>query len=180
LTAQAAFFVAQKWGEKIMAKVGRPRKPTNLRVLEGNPGKRPIPENEVKPKPVMPICPKMLKGEALEEWNRISVKLQELGLLTEIDNAALAAYCQCYARWMQAEDFLEKYSHDANGNFNGFMIKAPSGYLQQLPQVSIAQRYAKLMSDYLGKFGLSPADRAGLVAPKAPEKANKFSQTLSG
>jgi len=163
-----------------MAKVGRPATPTVLKVLNGNPGKRPLNQDEPKPKPVMPPCPKVLKGEALAEWERMSVKLQELGLLTEIDNAALAAYCQCYARWMQAEEFLEKYSHDTNGNFNGFMIKTTSGYLQQLPQVSIAQRYAKLMSDYLGKFGLSPADRAGLVTPNAPEKASKFSRTLSG
>jgi P27 family predicted phage terminase small subunit len=161
-------------------KRGRPKEPTALKVLMGNPGNRPINQDEPKPKPLMPSKPKMLKGEALKEWKRITKKLCDLGLLTEIDGAALAAYCQCYKRWIEAEEFLEKYGHDKDGNFNGFMTKTASGYLQQLPQVSIAQTYAKLMSVYLAKFGLSPADRVGLAAPKSPEKAGKFSRTLSG
>jgi P27 family predicted phage terminase small subunit len=161
-------------------KRGRPAEPTALKVLMGNPGNRPINTDEPKPKPLMPSKPKMLKGEALKEWKRITKKLCDLGLLTEVDGAALAAYCQCYKRWLEAEEFLEKFGHDEKGNFNGFMIKTTSGYLQQLPQVSIAQTYAKLMSVYLAKFGLSPADRVGMVAPKSPEKAGKFSRTLSG
>jgi P27 family predicted phage terminase small subunit len=161
-------------------KRGRPKEPTSLKVLMGNPGNRPINHDEPKPKPLMPYKPKFLKGEALKEWKRISTKLYDLGLLTEIDSAALAAYCQCYKRWMETEEFLEKYGHDKDGNFNGFMTKTASGYLQQLPQVSIAQTYAKLMSVYLAKFGLSPADRVGLAASKSPEKADKFSRTLSG
>jgi P27 family predicted phage terminase small subunit len=110
----------------------------------------------------------------------MSIKLYEIGLLTEVDGAALAAYCQCYKRWLEAEEFLDKYSHDKECNFNGLMFKTPQGYMQQLPQVSIAQTYAKLMSVYLGKFGLSPADRVGMIAPKSPEKTGKFSKTLSG
>jgi P27 family predicted phage terminase small subunit len=161
-------------------KRGRPAEPTALKVLMGNPGNRPINQDEPKPKPLMPYKPKMLKGEALKEWKRITKKLYDIGLLTEIDGAALAAYCQCYKRWVETEELLDKLGYDTNGKFNGFMYKLPSGYYQQLPQVSIAQTYAKLMSVYLAKFGLSPADRVGMVAPKSPEKAGKFSKTLSG
>ena len=39
---------------------GRPPKPTYLKVLEGNPGKRPLNENEPKPKPSAPKCPAWL------------------------------------------------------------------------------------------------------------------------
>jgi P27 family predicted phage terminase small subunit len=168
------------WGDFMTGKKrGRPSTPTTLKVLYGNPGNRPLNQDEPKPKPLLPYKPKMLKGEALKEWRRITKKLYDLGLLTEIDGAALAAYCQCYARWIQAEEFLEKYSHDKEGNFNGFMTKTNSGYFQQLPQVSIAQTYAKLMSVYLGKFGLSPADRVGLSVPRSPEKASRLGKTLS-
>ena len=160
-------------------KRGRPKEPTALKVLKGNPGKRPI-NDEVKPMPLVPKCPSWIHGYAKEEWYLLSDKLERLGLFTEIDGVAFTAYCQAYARWREAEEFLEKFSHDAEGNFNGFMFKTPQGYLQQLPQVSIAQTYAKLMSVYLSKFGLSPSDRAGLIDPKAGEKKTKLSGLLSG
>ena len=33
----------------------------------------------------------------------VSRELYNLGLLSKIDQAVLAAYCQCYARWVKAE-----------------------------------------------------------------------------
>lgn len=43
---------------------GRKNTPTQLKVLNGNPGKRPLNQNEPKPKPVMPECPSWLNGYA--------------------------------------------------------------------------------------------------------------------
>jgi len=36
----------------------------------------------------MPDCPKWLLSEAKKEWDRLCVKLSEMGVLTEIDMAA--------------------------------------------------------------------------------------------
>lgn len=47
-----------------MAIRGRKPKPTNLKVLEGNPGKRPLPTNEVKPQKKAPRCPQWLEEDA--------------------------------------------------------------------------------------------------------------------
>jgi len=160
-------------------KRGRPPIPTTLKVLRGNPGKRDIPKDEVKPKPLMPDMPSFIKGEAKKEWERIAPKLEALGLLTEIDGSALADYCVSYAHWVECETFLAKLSHDKEGNFNGAMFKTPTGYMQQLPQVSMSLRYQKEMRDALSKFGMTPSDRAGLIAPKSPERASKLSRTLS-
>ena len=158
---------------------GRPKTPTVLKVLNGNPGKRPIDKNEVCPKPLMPDMPSFVKGEAKKEWDRMAPKLEALGLLTEIDGSIFASYCVNYAHWFECETFLTKLSHDKEGNFNGAMFKTPTGYMQQLPQVSMSLRYQKEMRDALSKLGMTPSDRAGLIAPKSPEKADKFSQTLS-
>jgi P27 family predicted phage terminase small subunit len=174
----SGFFVAKN-GVRTM-KRGAKKTPTTLKVLNGNPGKRTIPEDEVKPKPLMPKKPSFLKGEAAKEWRRIAPKLEALGLLTEIDGSALADYCVSYAHWVECEIFLQQFSHDKDGKFNGAMFKTPTGYMQQLPQVSMSLRYQKEMRDALSKFGMSPSDRAGLVTPKAPEKAGKLSRTLSG
>lgn len=40
----------------------------------------------------MPDCPKWLLPEAKKEWERLCVKLSEIGVLTEIDMATFAAY----------------------------------------------------------------------------------------
>lgn len=160
-------------------KRGRPKTPTTLKVLMGNPGNRPISQDEVKPKPLMPEPLKIVKDEAKEIWDAYAPKLYDLGLLTEVDGIALSALCKVCQRVIQAEEFLDRVSKDKDGNFNGFMFKSAKGNYIQLPQVSIAQTYAKLMALYLGKFGLSPADRVGLNV-KPESKPNKSGRVLSG
>lgn len=47
-----------------MAERGRKPTPTAIKVLEGNPGKRPLNANEPKPKKKAPRCPSWLEEEA--------------------------------------------------------------------------------------------------------------------
>ena len=47
-----------------MATRGRKPKPTNLKVLEGNPGQRPLNDNEPKPGKKAPTCAAWLEPEA--------------------------------------------------------------------------------------------------------------------
>ena len=49
-----------------------------------------------------------LNTAAAAEWRRIAKTLQQHGVLTTIDRAALAAYCQGYARWVEAEEKLKE------------------------------------------------------------------------
>jgi P27 family predicted phage terminase small subunit len=81
--------------------------------------------------------------------------MEQLGILTEVDMAAFAGYCQAYARWKAAEEFITKH---------GAIVKTPSGYWQQVPQVSIAQQYLKDMQKFAEQFGLTPASRSRIVA----------------
>ncbi|MBP2028851.1 P27 family predicted phage terminase small subunit [Acetoanaerobium pronyense] len=134
-----------------MAQRGRKPKPTALKVLEGNPGKRPLNEQEPKPENRAPKCPSWLELEAKKEWKRMAKTLEAMGILTQVDMTAFAGYCQAYARWKEAEEFLSKH---------GTIFKTPSGYIQQVPQVSIAQTYLKVMKDFCSEFGLTPASRS--------------------
>ena len=86
-----------------MAPRGRKPKPTHLKLVTGNPGKRALNENEPKPELSLPSPPPHLDDEAKVEWGRVSERLYALGCLAEIDRAALAAYCQAYSRWVRAE-----------------------------------------------------------------------------
>jgi len=65
-----------------MAKPGTKPKPTALKVLEGNPGKRPLNENEPKPEPKAPVCPKWLDNYAHKVWERLAPVLKQMGLLS--------------------------------------------------------------------------------------------------
>ena len=143
-----------------MATRGRKPKPTAVKVLEGNPGKRPLNMYEPVPEKKAPECPSWLNDEAKEEWDRLADKMVNLGTLTEMDMAAFAGYCQSYARWKEAEEFIEKH---------GTIVKTPSGYLQQVPQVSIAQTNLKVMLKFCSEFGLTPSFRSRMIAGEVQE-----------
>ena len=72
-----------------MAQRGRKPKPTAIKELEGNPGKRPL--NDAEPKPVRkaPPCPKWLEPEAKKEWRRLSKQLEQIGVLTKVNQASV-------------------------------------------------------------------------------------------
>ena len=146
-----------------MAQRGRKPKPTALKELEGNPGGRQLNQNEPKPNKKAPRCPSWLEEEAKKEWKRMGKILERMGLRTEMDMAAFAGYCQAYARWREAEEFLSQH---------GTIFKTPSGYVQQVPQVSIAMQNLKIMQSFCAEFGLTPASRARLYANSGDSAAS--------
>jgi phage terminase small subunit len=70
---------------------GRRPKPTRLKLLTGNPGKRPFNDAEPRPEPVVPECPPELSELARREWNRLAPELAKLRIVTNLDRAALGA-----------------------------------------------------------------------------------------
>ena len=138
-----------------MATRGRKPTPTAIKVLEGNPGKRELNRNEPRPDKKAPPCPKWLVPEAKKEWRRLAKTMEAMGVLTEVDMAAFAGYCQAYARWKEAEERITD---------RGLVIRTPSGYPQQVPYISIAQQYLRLMNQFAEQFGLTPAARSRIIA----------------
>lgn len=152
----AFFFAFLRRGEGCrMATRGRKPTPTAIKELEGNPGKRPLNNSEPKPTKKAPSCPKWLEPEAKKEWRRLAKQMEQIGILTEVDMAAFAGYCQAYARWKESEEFITQH---------GSIVKTPSGYWQQVPQVSIAQTYLKIMNRFAEQFGLTPSSRSRIIA----------------
>ena len=135
---------------------GRRPKPTRLKVITGNPGKRPLNKNEPKPRPAVPDC---LTDAAKAEWERISQELLSLRLLTSIDRAALAAYCQAWGRWVEAEEALKKH---------GVVVRSPNGFPIQSPYLAIANKALDQMRAMLTEFGMSPSSRSRVTAQLSP------------
>jgi P27 family predicted phage terminase small subunit len=79
---------------------------------------------------------------------RLVGELTALRMLTNLDRAALAAYCPAYAFWADAIENIGKY---------GTMVKSPTGYPVQSPYISIANRQAEIMMRIASEFGFTPA-----------------------
>jgi P27 family predicted phage terminase small subunit len=125
-------------------------------MLTGNPGKRRLNEDEPRPNPNIPECPPELGPVARTEWDRLVDELAVLRMLTNLDRAALAAYCGAYALWAEATVQLQKY---------GAMIKSPTGFPIQSPYLSIVNRQAEIMMRIASEFGFTPASRSRIATP---------------
>ena len=142
---------------------GPPPTPTRLKLLAGNPGKRPLNENEPQPLLSVPECPEHLGDDARSEWLRIVPELESLGLLSQIDRAALAAYCTAYGRWTEAERELQA---------NGLVFITPNGHQQASPYLSVANKALAQLRQFIQEFGLSPASRSRVHAQPKDDDAD--------
>ena len=138
---------------------GTKPQPTALRRRNGNPGKRGYNHAEPVPPGEMPDCPQHLSAVARDEWARLAQALFDMGVLALTDRAALAAYCQAYGRWVEAEERLAE---------TPMLIKAPSGYVQQSPWLSVANKQLELMGRFMAELGLTPAARSRIRSFDAP------------
>jgi P27 family predicted phage terminase small subunit len=91
---------------------------------------------------------------------RLAGELDKFRMLTNLDRAALAAYCEAYALWSEAITALRKY---------GTMVKSPSGYPMQSPYLSVANRQAEIMMRIGSEFGFTPASRSRIEIPRESE-----------
>lgn len=149
---------------------GRKPKPTHLKLVTGNPGRRPLPKAEAKVVPALPSPPPHLSDEAKVEWGRVSEELFKVGLLSGVDRAALAAYCQAYARWVQAERAIAKLAeHDPITG--GLLTRTTNGNAIQNPLVGTANKAMQDMVRYAAEFGMTPSARSRIQASPAEDAA---------
>lgn len=116
-------------------------KPAALKALEGNPGKRALDLSAgVNPRVEVPSAPRHLGKEARKEWARITPVLEELGLISGLDRAALALYCQAVGRLSELETAFNGMVArlvDTGVDYSDAVYQAsysvtPSGYARQI------------------------------------------------
>lgn len=151
---------------------GRKPKPTVMKKLAGNPGKRPLNQNEPQP-PVpdkVPRAPRFLNRYAKREWYRMLKILLPIGLYTEVDLAALAMYCQAFGRWVIAELKVQE---------QGLIRETDKGYEYKSVWRSEADKAMEQMRKLLPEFGLTPSSRARLSITR-PEEPDELEKLLFG
>lgn len=143
----------------------RRNKPTALRVLQGNPGKREINDAEPVPDVVEDLKPPTgLDRYGKESWKRNAPVLQRLNLLTEADIDALMAYCMAYSRWRRANIALKSVKPDED-NYRQIAVTAEK-----------AEQSMRLLA---GEFGMTPSSRSRLKV-ETGEKSDPFEEWASG
>ena len=144
-------------------------KPTRLKLMAGNPGKRPLNKHEPQPSllPSLPDPPKHLAREGRKEWIRVGGFLLRTRVLTEADLTALSAYATVYGRWNQAELEIKR---------KGILVPPTPGSKSKVqnPMLAVANKALQQMVQLLGEFGLTPSTRTRIVAADASQTAEEM------
>ena len=149
---------------------GRKPKPTVLKILEGNPGRRPLNKREPHAPAEVPECPEFLDDEARAEWFRMAAVLQGMGVLTPADRAALAAYCVAYSRWVTAEQQVKRL---------GTIVKSPlKNFPMKSPYLTVADQALETMRKFMVEFGLTPSSRGRIRLPEDRRAGDEFDAFL--
>ena len=150
-----------------MARRGPKPKPTILKILEGNPGRRPLNTAEPKPPSGLPPCPAALTGRSRELWDQIGTPLAECGILTQIDGLALEQLIAAYVEWCEAAVNMAK------GGPIWFSKTATEGGLpswKYSPYWHQAAKASRMVVTLLREFGMTPSSRSLIKASKPVEK----------
>jgi P27 family predicted phage terminase small subunit len=131
---------------------GRTPKPSGLRLVQGNPGKRPPPPNEPDPEYLADLsAPTMLSPAQAEIWNNLAPALRANKLLTVLDVQALMLLCIALQQ--------HQFATNEIGDNKLIMKNAETGAFSPSPWVIIQSMSFKRAKLLLDAFGMTPAAR---------------------
>ena len=151
-----------------------PPKPAELRVLEGNASKRPIPET-MHCRPMDKTPPTILSDEGRQEWQRVMQTVgMAAGVLQEQDRPALTALCLTWEQYIDATNLVQR---------TGVLIKsqgrqADRPAVVRNPAMQVARDCLTSLLALWGRFGMTPSDRARLGALKPNDDAENPLQDI--
>ena len=148
-----------------------PRKPTQVKILQGTFRKDRSPKNEPAPVVKAPRRPACLNRVAKTEWKRSIDLLLGMRLLSEIDMALLAGYCENYAIWYQCCGHI-------NRRYGNYALYLEGKNSQTAIHITQARAALQLMVTISAKFGMSPSDRGHLEIRAPEKKKSKMAELL--
>lgn len=144
---------------------GRKPIPSNIHLLQGGRNKthrsKKHRADEPRPEAKIPPCPRHLDKTARKEWRRMGKLLSAVRVLTELDMAILASYCQAYSTWAQATEKVQE---------QGMVFRAKTGAPLVSPYLPIVNKANEQMVRALIELGATPSSRSRVKAePKKEE-----------
>jgi len=143
--------------------------PTALKIIRGNPGKRPL--NKLEPNrqalsacQIMRRVPDHLNGDAKAWWRYYARVYADSRIVTEVDLTMLAQLAAATAEKLEFERKLAE---------TGPLYKSPkTGYVQISPLYSLVSAARDREYRLLREFGASPSSRTGVQAVGAAGKTD--------
>lgn len=147
---------------------GRPPKPTALKAVEGNRGKRATNKQEPDPDYVEDLAPPAwLPRDAKKVWNNVAPKLRSAKLLTVVDIELLAMGCVSIAQYRHAVKqagarlVIDKATADPADQVDA-EDDAPRGACLN-PWLIVQSMAFKQSMKVFTEFGMSPSSRTRLA-----------------
>lgn len=129
-----------------MSTRGRPRKPKPAKV------KAALGKLE---------CPAFLGKEGKNEWERVTVELDSMGILATADRAALVAYCEA---WEEFVALLAKVREE------GPVVYTDKNNAIQNPVLGAKNKAAERVLKIACQFGMTPAARTKIEATEGNDE----------
>lgn len=144
-------------------------KPVELRLLQGNPGRRPLELDGVfRPEVAAPDAPSWLTKEARKAWRRLSPELVRYNLLSKVDQNAFAMLCQTIGRLEMIERSIvsrqETFVAAGKDPALALMDKTPNGLVIQSALYQVLNREQEKLHQMLASFGMRPDARTKVTA----------------
>lgn len=133
---------------------GRKAKPTAIKILQGNPGHRPLNKEEPDYGPGAPLKPDWLDEFASEEWDRLVSILAPARVISKGEVGILVVACDAYSQLRQCQKFIKRkgsisYATSTNGGTN----------YKPYPEVGQRNVARRQYLSSLSELGLSPSSR---------------------
>ncbi len=139
---------------------GRKPKPTHLKLVTGNPGKKALNKAEPKVARSRPSAPAHMSDRARETWGYVSALLDRMGVLAEVDAMALEMLCEAYADFLSAAGELEGLGSDFYETTN----QSGSTMYRAHPALAKKQDADRRIRGWLAEFGMTPSARSRVKA----------------
>lgn len=136
-------------------------------------------KNEMKPELVdaIPPPPEYLDEVAAKEWMEIVPQLKHSGVLSKIDFAILAIYCNEIATYIECQQQMRR------GGTRVMVIKGDDGkvkYAQQVPYQKIANEAMERALKIAAEFGMTPAARTRIGGARPETKSASILDLVKG
>jgi phage terminase small subunit len=145
--------------------------PTKIRVLNGNPSRRPLPTNEPQFTPGIPDRPTRMSAGARKQWDELVGEMANSGVLRRVDGGALGMLCEDLAMLdtlrsglaAQTSEFTKK-AKEKNQPISGNALTALSRTTEGRRTMTTIRELSAQIIIQRREFGLTPSSSTRVQA----------------
>jgi P27 family predicted phage terminase small subunit len=149
-----------------MGKRGPPPKPTAIKLLEGNPGRRPVNRAEPQAEHKLPNPPRGWPKERRALWKRLAAMLERSGAATKLDGVAFELLVRALIDFHAAAEKVAQYGPVFMERGDGKIPK-----FAYSPYWCVQNREFEKVKALLAEFGMTPSSRTRVVSASASAEA---------